>query len=162
MNVVIRLRKSCDVGAAATTNNNKLKAKSICVFHLLRRAHKQVGTSAVLIVVCTLLQPYSKENRIKKKIETKSNAYKCTHTHTPSELCVCECIHTGCAYVCVCVYVNTYYVSHLHARPYSIQHIIINIQYMYTHSRFIQQTTHDFQYTHMHTHSLTHSHRELE
>lgn len=158
-------------GAAATTNNNKLKAKIVCVFHLLRRAHTSRYID-VLIVVRMPLLPCSKENRTKKKIETQSNAHKCTHTHTRRRayLCVCVCVreYIRAAPLCVRVYGNTYYVSHLHARPYSIQHIIIKI-YRHTHTAVAPSNklltisnTHTQTYTHAcmrdtiqwHTHTM--------
>lgn len=62
-------------GAAATTNNNKLKAKIVCVFHLLRRAHTSryidvliVGLYAAVAVLKR--KPYKKENR---------STIQCTH-----------------------------------------------------------------------------------
>lgn len=140
--------KSYDVGVAATTNNNKLKAKNVCVFHLLRRAHKSVHrclSSFVRCCCCCWLKPCFKRKPYKK--ENRNNPMH-TNVHTRTNTCICVWIHMGLRqpmYVCVR---NTYNVSHLHARPYSIQHIIIILHILYTYSRFIQQTTHDFQYTH--------------
>lgn len=150
MNAAIRLRKSCNVGAAATTNNNKLKAKNVCIFHLLRRAH----TSRYIVVclssfVCRCCRA-RQENRIKKKIETKSNAHKCTRRHTYEGQHTCE---IRAATMCALV---RYHVLRIPlARP-TVQHTTYNNK-AYRH-RHTQQSLHPTDYSRF----PIHTHREAD